>query len=129
MEFTVYTNSDSSASIILTYRYFFQGYHVERRFGWDCHGLPVEYEIDKTLGIKGPEDVEKMGIDKYNAECRKIVMKYANEWETIITRMGRWIGNFFIFIQLIIFYNIQLYLVVFACGEIMNLLGFKYLYS
>ncbi|XP_034833516.1 isoleucine--tRNA ligase, cytoplasmic [Maniola hyperantus] len=68
-----------------------KGYHVERRFGWDCHGLPVEFEIDKSLGIKGPEDVEKMGIDKYNAECRKIVMKYADEWETIITRMGRWI--------------------------------------
>ncbi|XP_045501049.1 isoleucine--tRNA ligase, cytoplasmic [Colias croceus] len=68
-----------------------KGYHVERRFGWDCHGLPVEFEIDKTLGIKGPEDVEKMGIDKYNAECRKIVMKYATEWETITTRMGRWI--------------------------------------
>ncbi|CAH2049428.1 unnamed protein product, partial [Iphiclides podalirius] len=68
-----------------------KGYHVERRFGWDCHGLPVEFEIDKTLGVKGPEDVEKMGIDKYNAECRKIVMKYATEWETIITRMGRWI--------------------------------------
>ncbi|XP_068622439.1 isoleucine--tRNA ligase, cytoplasmic [Battus philenor] len=68
-----------------------KGYHVERRFGWDCHGLPVEFEIDKTLGIRGPEDVEAMGIDKYNAECRKIVMKYANEWETIITRMGRWI--------------------------------------
>lgn len=71
----------------------FQGYHVERRFGWDCHGLPVEFEIDKTLGIKGPEDVEKMGIDKYNAECRKIVMKYSTDWENIITRMGRWIGN------------------------------------
>ncbi|OWR44567.1 putative isoleucyl tRNA synthetase [Danaus plexippus plexippus] len=68
-----------------------QGYHVERRFGWDCHGLPVEFEIDKTLGIKGPEDVEKMGIDKYNAECRKIVMKYSTDWENIITRMGRWI--------------------------------------
>ncbi|XP_041980878.1 isoleucine--tRNA ligase, cytoplasmic [Aricia agestis] len=68
-----------------------KGYHVERRFGWDCHGLPVEFEIDKTLGIKGPDDVEKMGIDKYNAECRKIVMKYADEWEHIITRMGRWI--------------------------------------
>ncbi|KAJ0175200.1 hypothetical protein K1T71_009341 [Dendrolimus kikuchii] len=68
-----------------------QGYHVERRFGWDCHGLPVEFEIDKALGIKGPDDVEKMGIDKYNAECRKIVMKYAGDWETIITRMGRWI--------------------------------------
>ncbi|KAL4710929.1 hypothetical protein ACJJTC_017894 [Scirpophaga incertulas] len=68
-----------------------QGYHVERRFGWDCHGLPVEFEIDKSLNIKGPDDVAKMGIHKYNAECRKIVMKYANEWETIITRMGRWI--------------------------------------
>ncbi|CAH2230181.1 jg12526 [Pararge aegeria aegeria] len=68
-----------------------KGFHVERRFGWDCHGLPVEFEIDKNLGIKGPEDVAKMGIDKYNAECRKIVMKYADEWETIITRMGRWI--------------------------------------
>lgn len=68
-----------------------QGYHVERRFGWDCHGLPVEFEIDKTLGIKGPEDVEKMGIKNYNAECRNIVMKYAGDWEDIITRMGRWI--------------------------------------
>lgn len=75
--------------------YNFQGFHVERRFGWDCHGLPVEFEIDKTLGIKGPEDVEKMGIDKYNAECRKIVMKYASEWETITTRVGRWIGIYF----------------------------------
>ncbi|XP_063703466.1 isoleucine--tRNA ligase, cytoplasmic-like [Culicoides brevitarsis] len=68
-----------------------QGYHVERRFGWDCHGLPVEYEIDKTLGIKGPEDVAKMGITAYNNECRKIVMRYAKEWEEIISRMGRWI--------------------------------------
>ena len=53
------------------------GYHVERRFGWDTHGLPVEYEIDKTLGIKGPDDVEKMGIEAYNLECRKIVMRYS----------------------------------------------------
>ncbi|PSN31656.1 Isoleucine--tRNA ligase [Blattella germanica] len=68
-----------------------RGYHVERRFGWDCHGLPVEYEIDKTLGIKGPEDVAKMGIDKYNGECRKIVMRYASEWEIIFGRLGRWI--------------------------------------
>ena len=51
------------------------GFHVERRFGWDTHGLPVEYEIDKTLNIKGPEDVAKMGIAAYNAECRKIVMR------------------------------------------------------
>lgn len=51
-----------------------------------------EFEIDKLLDIKGPEDVAKMGIDKYNAECRKIVMRYASDWETIVTRLGRWIG-------------------------------------
>ncbi|XP_073324245.1 isoleucine--tRNA ligase, cytoplasmic [Pagrus major] len=67
------------------------GFHVDRRFGWDCHGLPVEYEIDKTLGIKGPEDVAKMGIAEYNKQCRGIVMRYANEWETSVRRMGRWI--------------------------------------
>uniref|UniRef100_A0A0A1X6E8 Isoleucine--tRNA ligase, cytoplasmic n=1 Tax=Zeugodacus cucurbitae TaxID=28588 RepID=A0A0A1X6E8_ZEUCU len=68
-----------------------QGHHVERRFGWDCHGLPVEFEIDKLLNIRGPEDVQQMGIAAYNAECRKIVMRYANEWEAVVTRMGRWI--------------------------------------
>ena len=114
------------------------GYHIERTFGWDCHGLPVEYNIDKTLGIRvsttlvdplllflsaphfsfcsgvlcdvcvhiahhnvllhsplpsppfspplppptqGPEDVAAMGIAKYNAECRKIVMRYSKEWQ------------------------------------------------
>ncbi|XP_058855775.1 isoleucine--tRNA ligase, cytoplasmic-like [Acipenser ruthenus] len=67
------------------------GFHVDRRFGWDCHGLPVEYEIDKTLGIKGPEDVAKMGIAEYNKQCRSIVMRYANEWESTVTRLGRWI--------------------------------------
>ena len=55
------------------------GHHVERRFGWDTHGLPVEYEIDKTLGITGPQDVEKMGIQAYNDECRKIVMRYSSK--------------------------------------------------
>lgn len=67
------------------------GYHVERRFGWDTHGLPVEYEIDNALGIKGPDDVAKMGIANYNNECRKIVMRYATEWEKIVGRIGRWI--------------------------------------
>lgn len=67
------------------------GYHVERRFGWDCHGLPVEYEIDQKLGIKSPDDVTNMGIANYNQECRKIVMRYSNEWEFIVKRMGRWI--------------------------------------
>ncbi|GFY81415.1 tRNA synthetase class I (I, L, M and V) family protein [Actinidia rufa] len=68
-----------------------RGHHVTRRFGWDCHGLPVEYEIDKKLGIKTREDVLKMGIGNYNEECRSIVTRYVAEWETIVTRTGRWI--------------------------------------
>nr|XP_043623289.1 isoleucine--tRNA ligase, cytoplasmic [Erigeron canadensis] len=67
------------------------GHHVTRRFGWDCHGLPVEHEIDLKLGIKSREDVMKMGIDKYNEECRSIVTRYVGEWEKVITRTGRWI--------------------------------------
>eukprot|EP00698_Gefionella_okellyi_P019028 TRINITY_DN577_c0_g1_i1.p1 TRINITY_DN577_c0_g1~~TRINITY_DN577_c0_g1_i1.p1 ORF type:complete len:1075 (-),score=224.06 TRINITY_DN577_c0_g1_i1:32-3256(-) len=67
------------------------GHHVVRRFGWDCHGLPVEYEIDQMLGIKMREEVEQMGIDKYNDECRKIVGRYSKEWEVIVNRLGRWI--------------------------------------
>ncbi|KAF8555279.1 hypothetical protein OG21DRAFT_1496354 [Imleria badia] len=67
------------------------GHHVTRRFGWDTHGLPVEHEIDKKLGITGREDVLKMGIDNYNAECRAIVMRYSSEWRVTVERMGRWI--------------------------------------
>jgi len=67
------------------------GHHVERRFGWDCHGLPIEFEIEKALGIKSSHDVKAMGIAAYNAECRKIVMRYSSEWETIVGRTGRWI--------------------------------------
>ena len=67
------------------------GYHVTRRFGWDTHGLPVEHEIDKKLGIQSKEDVMKLGIAEYNKECRAIVMRYADEWRKTIERMGRWI--------------------------------------
>ncbi|CAI5449746.1 unnamed protein product [Caenorhabditis angaria] len=67
------------------------GHYVERRFGWDTHGLPVEFEIDKMLGITGPSDVHKMGIANYNAECRKIVMRYSQEWEVTMGRLGRWV--------------------------------------
>ncbi|KAJ1560950.1 isoleucine--tRNA ligase, partial [Cladochytrium tenue] len=67
------------------------GHYVERRFGWDCHGLPVEHEIDKKLGIKSVDDVMKMGIKAYNAECRSIVMRYSGEWEIAVKRLGRWI--------------------------------------
>ncbi|KAG2485316.1 hypothetical protein HYH03_015989 [Edaphochlamys debaryana] len=67
------------------------GHHVTRRFGWDCHGLPVEYEIDKKLNIKSRDDVLKMGIGTYNEECRSIVMRYSKEWEKTVQRLGRWI--------------------------------------
>ncbi len=53
----------------------------------------AEFEIDKTLGITGPDDVAKMGIAAYNAECRKIVMRYSKEWEMVVGRLGRWIGQ------------------------------------
>ncbi|GMN63498.1 hypothetical protein TIFTF001_032571 [Ficus carica] len=71
------------------------GHHVTRRFGWDCHGLPVENEIDRKLGITRRDDVLKMGIGNYNEECRSIVTRYVEEWENIVTRTGRWIdfGN------------------------------------
>lgn len=68
-----------------------RGHHVVRRFGWDTHGLPIEYEIDKAFGINSPAQVREMGIAKYNAECKKIVMRYASEWRVFIDRLGRWI--------------------------------------
>ncbi|GLQ74363.1 isoleucine--tRNA ligase [Vibrio penaeicida] len=67
------------------------GHHVERRFGWDCHGLPIEHEIDKALGMSAKETVEKFGITKYNDECRGIVQRYTQEWEKTISRLGRWV--------------------------------------
>ncbi|CDR96851.1 isoleucyl-tRNA synthetase family protein, putative [Babesia bigemina] len=73
-------------------RYAYQtGHDVERRFGWDCHGLPIEYEIDKLNNIKHLSDVQKMGIGVYNEKCREIVMRYSGEWREIIARTGRWI--------------------------------------
>ena len=68
-----------------------KGYYVERRFGWDTHGLPIEYEIDKKLGLSGKNAVMALGLDKYNAECRTIVMRFAREWRQTIERLGRWI--------------------------------------
>jgi len=67
------------------------GHFVSRRAGWDTHGLPIEYEIDKKLGIKGREQVLEMGVKAYNAECRSIVMRYTGEWRKVVTRLGRWI--------------------------------------
>jgi len=73
-------------------RYFtMKGFYVQRRFGWDCHGLPIEYEIDKALGMSSQEAVAKMGIKGYNDECRAIVQRYTSEWEKTISRIGRWV--------------------------------------
>ncbi len=68
-----------------------KGSRVERRFGWDCHGLPVEYEMMKTLGISGTKQIEEYGVGEFNENCRSIVLRYASEWEKIVKRMGRWV--------------------------------------
>ncbi|KAL6501397.1 hypothetical protein OROGR_026530 [Orobanche gracilis] len=76
---------------VVTRYHSMRGYHVPRRFGWDCHGVPVEMKIDHKLGIKKKEDVFKLGIDVYNEECRSIVTMYVQEWEKVVLRTGRWI--------------------------------------
>lgn len=68
-----------------------KGYCVPRRFGWDCHGLPVENEIEKTFNLSGAKAIEEFGIAKFNEECRKIVLRYTKEWEEVVARMGRWV--------------------------------------
>jgi len=68
-----------------------KGRKVDRRFGWDCHGLPVEYEMEKELGISGKKQIEEYGIAKFNEACRSIVLRYTREWRKVITRLGRWV--------------------------------------
>lgn len=68
-----------------------QGYCVPRRFGWDCHGLPVENEIEKLHDLSGAHSIEKFGIAKFNEECRGIVKRYSKEWQKTIKRLGRWV--------------------------------------
>ncbi|KAK7542942.1 tRNA synthetases class I-domain-containing protein [Phyllosticta citricarpa] len=68
-----------------------KGRYVERRFGWDTHGVPIEHEIDKKLGMSGRDAVMNIGLEKYNEECRAIVMRFAAEWRQTIDRLGRWI--------------------------------------
>ena len=68
-----------------------RGNSVDRVFGWDCHGLPVEYEMEKELNLSGKKEIEKFGIGKFNEACRGIVLRYTREWETIVHRMGRWV--------------------------------------
>ncbi len=68
-----------------------KGARVERRFGWDCHGLPAEMGAEKELGISGRAAIQGYGIDKFNEYCRTSVMKYTSEWEYYVTRQGRWV--------------------------------------
>jgi isoleucyl-tRNA synthetase len=73
-------------------RYFtMKGRYVSRRFGWDCHGLPIEQEIDKKFEMSAHDFVEKHGVKKYNDECRGIVQRFTKEWKKTISRLGRWV--------------------------------------
>jgi isoleucyl-tRNA synthetase len=68
-----------------------RGHYVSRRFGWDCHGLPVENEMEKEFSVSGKRDIEKLGLDLFNEACRSIVLRYTSQWEEIVLRMGRWV--------------------------------------
>ena len=67
------------------------GYKVDRRFGWDTHGLPAELEAEKQLGIKNRAEIDDMGLAEFNAYCKKSVLKYTQEWKDYVTRQGRWV--------------------------------------
>jgi isoleucyl-tRNA synthetase len=68
-----------------------RGSKVDRRFGWDCHGLPAEVEAERLLGISGKADILKMGIETFNEACRDSVLRYTREWEEYVTRQARWV--------------------------------------
>jgi isoleucyl-tRNA synthetase len=68
-----------------------RGRRVERRFGWDCHGLPAEFEAEKQLGISHKNEIESMGVAKFNDACRASVLRYTEDWEAYVTRQARWV--------------------------------------
>ena len=68
-----------------------RGYRVERRFGWDTHGLPIEMLMEKDLGLSGPSSIRAYGVDRFNEACRANVLKYTEDWRRIIGRLGRWV--------------------------------------
>jgi len=68
-----------------------RGYKVERRFGWDTHGLPAELEVQRQLGISDKAQIEEMGIEKFNDACSDSVLKYTDEWRAYVTRQARWV--------------------------------------
>ena len=68
-----------------------RGFFVDRRFGWDTHGVPVEFEVEKNEGLNGRQDILDMGVAVFNEKCRSSVLHYADEWQTTVTRLGRWV--------------------------------------
>ena len=68
-----------------------RGFRIERRWGWDCHGLPIENIIEKDLGISGKKQIEEMGIGEFNEACRTRVLEYADIWDKMVRRIGRWV--------------------------------------
>jgi len=68
-----------------------KGRSVERRFGWDCHGLPAEVKAEEELGISGHPEIIEFGIDRFNDECRRSVLQYTDDWRTYVTRQARWV--------------------------------------
>ncbi len=68
-----------------------RGHHVERRFGWDCHGLPIENLAQKALGWTGAAEIREKGVDVFNEQCRSMVQTYVGEWRRTVERMGRWV--------------------------------------
>jgi len=70
-----------------------KGFQVERKAGWDTHGLPVEIEVEKELGLEGRHQVEEYGIARYNAACRESVLRYKQLWDDLTVRMGYWVDQ------------------------------------
>jgi isoleucyl-tRNA synthetase len=70
-----------------------RGYHVDRRAGWDCHGLPVELQAEKELGLKSKKEIESFGVAKYNSYCRELAFRYTSVWNDFTERIGYWVDN------------------------------------
>jgi isoleucyl-tRNA synthetase len=68
-----------------------RGRHVERRFGWDTHGLPAETETEKQLGLKNKSEIDELGVAAFNDACRASVLRYTDEWQAYVTRQARWV--------------------------------------
>jgi len=68
-----------------------QGFQVKRKAGWDTHGLPVEIEVEKQLGLKDKKEVENYGLEKFNKKCKESVFSYEKEWRDMTVKMGYWI--------------------------------------